>query len=90
MRAELVEIYGNTPNAAVMRHPGRRFPGILVQGDTLSILHTQAADLCDQIEPSSNAFEIAKDIKDHLFDLLMNYERVLAEHGIELPYFRSR
>jgi len=53
MRSELVEIFSDATNAAVMRHPGRRFPGILVQGDTLhnivaelkSVLETLAEDL---------------------------------------------
>ncbi len=36
MRKEYVEIYSNATNMAVMRYPVRRFPGVLVQGDTLS------------------------------------------------------
>ena len=35
MRSESVEIYSDTTNAAVLRHPGKKFPGVLVQGDTL-------------------------------------------------------
>src|SRR5262245_1747536 len=38
MHVEQVEIYSDVSNAAVMRHPGRRFPGVLVQGDTLYTL----------------------------------------------------
>jgi hypothetical protein len=43
MRVEPVEILSDRTNAAVMRHPGRRFPDVLVQGDTLYTL-CQAAD----------------------------------------------
>ena len=32
MHTELVEIYSDESNMAVMRHPGRRFPGVLIQG----------------------------------------------------------
>lgn len=39
MRIEPVEIYSDASNQAILRHPARRFPGILVQGDTLKILH---------------------------------------------------
>jgi len=35
MRTENVEILSDRTNTAVMRHPGRRFPGVLVQGDSL-------------------------------------------------------
>ena len=35
MREELVEIYSDASNAAVLRHPERKFPGVLLQGDTL-------------------------------------------------------
>ena len=38
MHVESVEIYSDATNAAVMRHPGRRFPGMLIQGDTLHSL----------------------------------------------------
>ena len=38
VRTELVEIYSDKTNAAVLRHPGRHFPGVLVQGDDLYAL----------------------------------------------------
>jgi hypothetical protein len=50
MHIEPVEIYSDASNAAVMRHPGRRFPGVLLQGDTLSILVRQAASVAEQAE----------------------------------------
>jgi Family of unknown function (DUF6959) len=31
MHVEPVEIYSDQTNAAIMRHPGRRFPGVLIQ-----------------------------------------------------------
>jgi len=37
MRTEVVEIYSDQANAAVIRHPSRKFPGVLVQGDTLHL-----------------------------------------------------
>ncbi|WP_425506589.1 DUF6959 family protein [Sphingomonas kyeonggiensis] len=43
MRTELIEIYSDATNAAVMRHPGRQFPGMLIQGDTLYSLSRSIA-----------------------------------------------
>lgn len=34
-------------NDAVVRLPGRRFPGVLIQGDTLSILQGDVAELVE-------------------------------------------
>jgi len=36
MRIEPVRIYSDASHGAVIRHRGRRFPGALIQGDTLS------------------------------------------------------
>ena len=46
MQIKDVEIYSDQTNAAVMRHPGRRFPGVLVQGDSLYALCVQADEVC--------------------------------------------
>ncbi len=42
MKLEKVEIYSDAPNMAVMKHPGRQYPGSLIQGDSLFSL-TQSA-----------------------------------------------
>ncbi len=47
MHTESVEIYSDATNSAVMRHPGRRFPGVLVQGDTLHSMCVAADEACD-------------------------------------------
>jgi hypothetical protein len=46
MRVEPVEIYSDQTNAAVMRHPDRHFPGVLVQGDTLWTMCGRADEAC--------------------------------------------
>lgn len=43
MHVEPVEIYSDLSNGAIMRHPGRRFPGVLIQGDSLYLL-------CDRLD----------------------------------------
>ena len=45
-----VELFTDAGNDAVLRLPYRQFPGVLVQGDSLSILRAQVAEvseLCD-------------------------------------------
>jgi hypothetical protein len=86
MRSELVEIYSDASNFAVMRHPGRRFPGMLVQGDSLHTLVTKADRLCAALEPGSEASEHARELRDNLRARLDHYKKVLGEHGIPLPF----
>ena len=88
MRTESVEIYSDQTNAAVLRHPGRNFPGVLVQGDTLYAM-CQAADyVCKsaiRALPENEYLEL-NDLRNHLWDLLVHYKQVLAEHNIQLPF----
>jgi hypothetical protein len=87
MRIEAVKILSDRTNSAVMRHPGRRFPGMLIPGDTLHALARTLASARAQAGSIDEeaAYELA-DVADALQDWLAHYERVLAEHGIELPY----
>ena len=88
MRVEPVEIYSDTSNSAVLRHPGRRFPGSLIQGDSLSDLAGEAAELYAAIRDSGNEdlIRLAMDHKEKLEGRLKHYEKVLSDHGIGLPF----
>jgi hypothetical protein len=39
------ELFTDGGNNAVVRLPGRRFPGVLIQGDSLSILRSDVAEV---------------------------------------------
>jgi hypothetical protein len=82
MRTESVEIYSDETNRAVMRHPGRKFPGVLIQGDTLFTLCAMADEACakDQSNKELDRLRAA------LLDLLLHYKIVLGEHEIRLPF----
>jgi hypothetical protein len=82
MRTENVEIYSDETNRAVMRHPGRKFPGVLIQGDTLFTLCAMADEACTE----SGLNEELGGLRDALLDLLLHYKMVLDEHGIPLPF----
>jgi len=86
-RSDILEAFDLTSNNAVIRAPGRQFPGILIQGDSLSILVNSVRNLCSLIEGAS---EEARDEVAFLLDELeakqRHYERVLLDHGFTLPY----
>lgn len=86
MREEKVEIYSDLTNAAVLRHPDRRFPGVLVQGDTLSSLCKDADELCQKIGRGSELFEDANILRNQLQSFLAHYKSTLLEHDIPLPF----
>ena len=83
-----VEIYSDQTNAAVMRHPGRRFPGVLVQGDSLYSLCVRADNSCavarDKLD--SDSYSELNELRNALWGYLNHYKSVLGEHQIPLPF----
>lgn len=86
MRKENVEILSDRTNAAIMRHPDRKFPGVLVQGDTLSTFCASADAACREMGRSSPGFDEANDLRNALYSLLNHYKSVLGEHSVPLPF----
>jgi hypothetical protein len=86
MRQEVVEILSDQTNAAVMRHPGRRFPGVLVQGDTLYNLCQRADLACRALHRGAPGHDEANEVRNALWGLLNHYKAVLAEHDLPLPF----
>jgi hypothetical protein len=82
------EIYSDKTNAAVVRHPGRKFPGVLVQGDTLYSLCVSADASCQAFRSQAHteAYQQLNELRNHLRTLLSHYKYVLTEHQIPLPF----
>ena len=88
MKKELVEIYSDASNQAVMRHPDRSFPGSLIQGDSLYSLVQDVEEAKTELEAGKqeDALEIIVEIIERLNDRLDHYKKVLNEHGHKLPF----
>jgi len=86
MRVEPIEIYSDASNYAVLRQPGRRFPGTLVQGDSLHVLCRMADTACLLISHSAPGYAEMNDLRNALWERLNHYKTVLNEHGIPLPF----
>ncbi len=88
MRTEAVEIYSDSANAAVLRHPSRKYPGVLIQGDTLFNLYWQVelAIAAGEGALPDRGQEELEDLRDQLRSLLEHYKTVLLAHGIALPF----
>lgn len=87
-----LEVYGTASNAAVVRVPGRRFPGVVVQGDTLATLLESAGEIASRAAYTSDdeLLGAAEGLRDQLASLVSQYEGVMDEHGLGLPYHRAR
>ena len=77
MHIEQVEIYSDQTNAAVMRHPGRRFPGVLIQGDTLNALCRRAGAACTEARShlGIKPYEELNDLRNALWSFLSHYRQ---------------
>jgi hypothetical protein len=88
MYVEPIEIYSDRTNAAILRHPGRRFPGVLIQGDTLYTLCRRLDKICREarshVDPET--YEECNDLRDQMREYLNHYKTVLYEHGLPLPF----
>ncbi|MGW1779928.1 DUF6959 family protein [Streptomyces sp. NPDC002143] len=82
------ELFTDGGNNAVVRLPDRRFPGVLVQGDSLHILRTDVAELVEACERGdlADARDGAELLLAGLDALLDRYTTALAEHEIARPY----
>jgi len=78
-------------NGAVVQLPDRKFPGIVIQGDSLSNLLSEFEELKENIgEKDAAEIEASIEIIEcHLKDRLAFYESTLAKHGVQLPYHRK-
>jgi hypothetical protein len=83
-----IESFSSSTNAAVIRLPGRKFPALVLQGDSLKILMDEAHEVA-RLSRRTNISELV-DAADHLAQLLgeylRHYEEALKKHGESLPY----
>ncbi|HEV2125377.1 MAG TPA: hypothetical protein VGW38_21720 [Chloroflexota bacterium] len=86
---ELLEYGGNF---SVARHTQRTFPGVLIQGDTLSTWWSDLERILNALANNDidDATETARWLLEHVDGALRFYERVLGDHGIRLPYNERR
>jgi hypothetical protein len=87
MNIEQVEIYSDASNSATIRHPGRAYPGVLAQGDTLHVMagslrYVMEHGACLDEQSASRLRKVA----ERLDEMLAHYRSALAAHRIQLPF----
>ncbi len=75
-------------NYAVIRLPERKFPGVVLQGDSLSILVANLRRSRDQLQQGEHDDGIGwlSQVLDDLEAVQRKYEAALTEHSIPLSY----
>jgi hypothetical protein len=83
-----IEVYSQASNLAVVRMPGRQYPGMVVQGDSLSILYKTATSILNRAKVTGDTelIDEANELTQLLASRIQLYESTLQQHGIELPY----
>ena len=89
-REATVEIFAEESNFVVLRHPSRRYPGVLIQGDSLGGIVGELELAIGLFETDrEESFGCPKNAFDELKWRLDRYIRVCEDFGDELPFFKS-
>ena len=88
MKRVEAELFTDGGNDAVVRLPDRRFPGVLIEGDSLHILRSDLAEVVEACEGGelAEARKSAGLLVAGLDALLARYATALEEHGVPRPY----
>ena len=87
MESREMDFFGVDGNVAVVRLPGRKFPGVLVQADTIKMLESFLE------EAGTHDADAAREALDEATALVRSflavYETALDNVGHRLPYVRE-
>jgi len=83
------KLLSDPTNGAVVHLPGRAFPGVVIQGDTLDTLIAELREVLTE-DGATERDQLLADVIERLENVQARYEAVLMHEGIALPYSRSK
>jgi hypothetical protein len=90
MEIEPLEVFASDSNYAVIKPPGRQYPGCVIQGDSLAILcrmSKRIAEFARTIEiDDEDVLENIQELNNALVGRLLHYQNVLGLHDIDFPH----
>jgi predicted RNase H-like HicB family nuclease len=88
MTKYIAELLTEPTNYAVVKLPGRAFPGVVFQGDSLNSLITNLDALVTLAQSCREAslLEELTIVRDDLHEIRSRYEKTCAANAISLPY----
>jgi hypothetical protein len=83
-----LEVYSQSIDRGVIRMPSQGFPGLLLQGETLSSLLRLAKVAYEKSQNTDDTelIETSRELKDTIQKLVSHFESTLGRHNIPLPY----
>jgi hypothetical protein len=83
-----LEVYSQSIDRGIVRMPSQSFPGLLLQGETLSSLLrlAKAAHEKSQTTDNTELIDTSRELMESLQKLISHYEATLGKHNIPLPY----
>jgi len=83
-----LEVYSQSIDRGVIRMPSQSFPGLLLQGETLSSLLKLAKQTYEKSQNTSDSemIETSRELVENIQKLVAHYESTLNRHNIPLPY----
>ena len=76
------ELLTDAQNFAIIQLPGRKFPGVVVQGDTLSEL----VRVLESVKDGAQGDDRTQEVLETLSEALQWYKSVCRNKGINLPF----
>jgi hypothetical protein len=93
MEIEPLEVYARESNYAVIKPPGRNYPGCVIQGDSLASLCRMAGAIAKFAASSKikndDFLRTVQELNNSLVGRLLHYQEVLSQHGIAFPHVQA-
>ncbi|WP_280219543.1 DUF6959 family protein [Nocardia neocaledoniensis] len=82
------ELLGTQGDYSLIKWEGRRFPGLLIRGDTLSILVSDLREVRDLLNARDvdEALLATDDLLNRMTIIQKAYEVMMSSAGVKLPY----
>ena len=83
-----LEVYSQSINRGIVRMPSQGFPGLVLQGETLSSLLGLAKSAHEKSQNTSDTelIDTTRELMENIQKLVAHYESTLGKHNIPLPY----
>jgi hypothetical protein len=83
-----IKMYDHVSNSGIVHMPGRRFPGITLQGDSMSSLLADAVLFMQKAKEHNDEdmYYAARSMAQAFQWHLLHYEDILEKEGFEKPY----
>jgi hypothetical protein len=83
-----LEVYSQSIDRGVVRMPSQSFPGLVLQGETLSSLLKLARSTYEKSSNTTDTelVDTSRQLMETIQKLVSHYEATLSRHNIPLPY----